>query len=559
MTAARRRGREAGSILACASGALTRSTAAAAHARKGSLRARDRLLRVRSRTRFIAARCLTISAVMAEAAQTDRKLIVVPDANMLIHGKAFANLPWAELGRDEIEVLYVPTVVREVDALKTQSGRPNKLARQVSADVRALRKSDDKAAVIREGAPRVTKRLATDLVSKKFHRRLKLDHADQALINYCLSLKAAGHDVLLLTDDTICATIADDVGLPVQLVDDHWLRDPEPDESDRENARLKEQLRRATSSEPQIETKFASLDGSPLTALEAALRSWPALSRDEVDALMKRVEAGCPMAMSFERPKQAAHSKLLDDLALINGLKRKVYTPATQAEIEAYKERGYPKWLGAVRKQLEGLHHTLEGGSQWPRFLIHTANNGSRPAEDALIKVQALGGIEIENLVDRDDEEGVSGRSPDLVLPPEPPRGKTDTIDPFDFGLGLSKHALDPAHLRSFNLPSAMQVRRDKDRFYWRCGRDGPTDSFELECGSWRHSEGPLEFRVAVRPHAVKDTAGAIELIAHAANLSVPHSAKLPVRLTTAAGSTIRQAEALVEALIRRAGSEGRL
>jgi hypothetical protein len=34
---------------------------------------------------------------------------------------------------------------------------------------------------------------------------------------------------------------------------------------------------------------------------------------------------------------------------------------------------------------------------------------------------------------------------------------------------------------------------------------------------------------------------------------------KLPVRLTTAAGSTIRQAEALVEALIRRAGSEGRL
>lgn len=45
----------------------------------------------------------------------------------------------------------------------------------------------------------------------------------------------------------------------------------------------------------------------------------------------------------------------------------------------------------------------------------------------------------------------------------------------------------------------------------------------------------------------MKDTAGAIELIAHAANLSVPHSAKLPVRLTTAAGSTIRQAETLVE------------
>lgn len=81
----------------------------------------------------------------------------------------------------------------------------------------------------------------------------------------------------------------------------------------------------------------------------------------------------------------------------------------------------------------------------------------------------------------------------------------------------------------------------------------------KLECGWWRHSEGPVEFRVAVRPHAMKDTAGAIELIAHASILSVPHSAKLPVRLTTAAGSTIRQAEALVETLIRQGRSEDRL
>ncbi len=497
---------------------------------------------------------------MSETIANDGPLIVVPDANMLIHGKALPDFPWAELGQDEIEVLYLPTVVREIDALKTQSGRPNKLARQVSADVRALRKADDKTAVVRERGPRVTKRLVTDLVAKKFHRRLKLDHADQALINHCLSLEAAGNDVLLLTADTICATTADDVGLPVNLVDDHWLRDPEPDERDRENARLREQLRRAASSEPQIETKFLAADGSPLPILEAELISWPELSPEQIDKLMAKVETGCPMATSFERPRQEAQNRLLEDLASIQGFRRSIYTQPTEAEIAAYKERGYPNWLQAVRTQLEGLHNALEGRLQWPCFLLRTANKGSRPAEDALLKIRSHGELDIEDISDSDEDEEHSHsiEQPDLVLPPAPPRGRTKTVDPFDFTLGLGKHDLDLARLRPLTLPMTPG-RRDKDRFYWRTGRNGPTDLFELECASWRHSEDPVQLKVAVRPRAIKETAGLIELMAHASNLSSPHSAKLPVRLTTVEGSTIRQGEALVETLIRRARSERRL
>src|SRR5579884_2006107 len=206
---------------------------------------------------------------MREAPEAQHDFVVVPDANMLIHGKALPDLPWAELGRDTIEVLYVPSVIREVDNLKVQSGRPNKLARQLGADLRALRKTADRTAIVRERSPRVVKRLVVDQVTRKFHRRLKLDHADQALINYCLSLKAAGRDVLLLTNDTICASTADDVGLPVLQVEDHWLRNPEPNERDRENARLKEEIRRISASEPEIEIVFSSKDGARLSSLEA--------------------------------------------------------------------------------------------------------------------------------------------------------------------------------------------------------------------------------------------------------------------------------------------------
>ena len=48
-------------------------------------------------------------------------------------------------------------------------------------------------------------------------------------------------------------------------------------------------------------------------------------------------------------------------------------------------------------------------------------------------------------------------------------------------------------------------------------------------------------------PAPVKETAGSIELAAHAASLSVPLSAKRAVRLTTTAESTMRQAEVPVE------------
>ena len=59
---------------------------------------------------------------------------------MLIHCKPLNEMPWSELGRDEIEIVYVSSVIREIDNLKIQAGRPNKLVRQVSAETRALRR-----------------------------------------------------------------------------------------------------------------------------------------------------------------------------------------------------------------------------------------------------------------------------------------------------------------------------------------------------------------------------------------------------------------------------------
>ncbi|HZU51756.1 MAG TPA: hypothetical protein VE968_07765, partial [Sphingomicrobium sp.] len=237
----------------------------------------------------------------------------------------------------------------------------------------------------------------------------------------------------------------------------------------------------------------------------------------------------------------------------------------TDTEIEVYRTRDYPAWLNSVREQLEHLHEQLEQHTKWPCFRVETANNGSRPAESVLIKVETRGELEIENDEHADDDEAPQGsdrgrnKVPRLALPPIPPRGKTETINPYDFAAGLRTRELDVRNLTAFGLPAAMAAPRRPDRFYWRSGKQGPTDLFELECAAWRHSETQVQFTIGVRPYSMKEISGAVEFTVHAANLSLPRKAKLPVRFSTVEGSTIERARSLVQSLIYCARTEHRL
>ena len=87
-----------------------------------------------------------------------RPLTVVPDANVLIHGKSLSELPWADLSRPIIEVLLVPPTIAEIDKLKVETGRPKKIARQLSSDIRALIRAGGQTK-IRNSGPTVSKRV----------------------------------------------------------------------------------------------------------------------------------------------------------------------------------------------------------------------------------------------------------------------------------------------------------------------------------------------------------------------------------------------------------------
>ena len=497
-------------------------------------------------------------------------LRVVPDANVLVHGRSLVDQPWHVLGRDPIEIVLIPPVIRELDKLKVQTGRPNKVARALSSDVRRLLKEPDRTATVRRSGPAVTKRVELRKVTTAVVDGLDLGHADQALINYALHLQADGQDILLLTDDTICATTAEEFGLPVLLIDDDWLRDAEPDEASKENLRLAAENRRLKAAEPQVALSFVGMDGAVLSTFEAEIVRWPALTSTETDALMTEVANLCPPASSFEPLKPRATDALRGIGAtqrfghLASLQPRTAYEPATEEEIEDYRTQKYPDWLDEVRTALGSLHDTLQARFEPPWVLAVAANKGTRPAQDTLLSMVARGDFAIRDEdVPAGEDDDADEASPITVpyalpLPPNPPRGRTRTMGALGgrsaFGAdAIGRMVHHPLHLPTFSAPKP----RDSDAFYWREGRDGWVDQMQLECASWRHGQDEVVSKLGISPDGLEPCSGAIELSVHASNLSDPALVRLPVRIMVTDGDTLGRARALIAVLARAVGGHG--
>ncbi len=504
----------------------------------------------------------------------ERTLVVVPDANVLIHGKALSELPWGELERQKIEVLLVAPVIRELDKLKTQTGRPNKIARQLSSDVRGMLSLPDKSALVHASSPRVTKRVDIRTITTARHEALRLDHADQALINYALHIQAEGQDVLLLTDDTICGSTAGEFGLPVKFLPSEWQRDPEPDEATKENSKLKAEIKRLREAEPVVKLDFCDDAGASIKGVDAQIKHWDALGTEEIDLLMEEVQRCCPAATSFERPEDSTPNTIHGLLSGMDGIMRRmtnpwvVYEPATEKEIERYRTRDYPEWLSVIRQALGSLHEELNARTQWPMVQVVAANIGTRPATSVLLQLHAKGKFALldADTEGSDDDDETDGdqkanhiKCYELPLPPEPPRGKERSIN----SLGDIQRQFFGSHLESLKplkFPLLNSVLNERsDAFYWRKGRGEWGKQIELVCSSWRHGQQGVGFKLKIKPDERVDISGAIAVEVHAHNMTDPLSAHLPIRISFVHGSTKDEARSLVKALAVSADFHGRI
>lgn len=502
------------------------------------------------------------SPEMNRSGHDHRPLTIMPDTNVLIHGRALQELDWDAFERPVIDVVLVAPTIRELDKLKNQPGRANRQARQISSDLRKMPGADPVPLNVRAKGVTVSKRVVTDGVYEPLHPALRLDHADQALINYGLHLKAQGLDVLLLTDDFICSAHAGEVGLPAKLIPDEWLREPEDDEGAKENRKLKAEIARLKATEPQISLEWRDEGGACLTKLDISVAQWPALTPEQIEQLMGEVNRLCPPATSFEREGEtpAGHPPRVGTMPRRGAITRpERWIPPSDFDIDRYRSVDYPRWRENIRSILETIHERLEARSVWPTVEVHAANTGTRPATGVLLSVEAKGDLSVQNPAPRTAEDFMDFTPALLQPPPEPPRGRMQptVIDALQF--------LEPYREPEPPVPDIMfrnSVDPDErlpDAFYWREGKPDWRKRVQAECQSWRHGHEPNRLPIAVSPAVRHTISGALEVAVHADNLSTPVVARLPVTFNFEAEETYEEVQAMVALLGRHAARFNRL
>lgn len=479
-------------------------------------------------------------------------LIIFPDTNVLIQGRALNELPWDELSQGDIEIILCGPVIRELDRLKNKGGRAGRVARAMSSLVRTLMDREDQADILRETGPRVTRRLAPGRAVEKVREGLDLNHDDQAIINQALARFDDGDDVILLTDDNFAAMTARDFGLPVRLLPDHWLKPPEADDTGKELAKRDAEIARLKAAEPVLKLRFVDHAGAEIDRLDATMPRYQPVPAEMIERLLERIEQSCPMASVtptqippvLQKPK----SDEPFDLAKLALRSFMSHEPVTQDQIDAY-ERDYHSWLSGIRARLAGLEDDWNRRRDWPSAEFRAQNVGTRPANDVLVEIQASGDFELSGEIDEDDRPKPGDDWLSFSLPPKPPEPVRH--DPFARFSALSgRPVYDPALYLS---PSFSKPRpRDDDRFYWRSGRSSPVETLMLDCKVWRHGRDEEDFSLQIWGSDEAPIKGLITGRISASNLSAPLEARLPLRIAFEDRDLSAAAEQMVDDLERK-------
>ena len=498
------------------------------------------------------------------------------DTNLFIQCHALEQLDWAPWhGFEEVRLIVSSPVLREIDRLKTKGGRVGKRARAASAMFREMLGQPHK--LVRAQSPRVVLSVepqhtrAPDLAD-----RLNYEERDDQLIGtiHRFARSNPSSEVRLLTHDTIPLYTAKGLDLTADLISDDWLLPPETTETESRVAALEAENARLKAAEPSFSIRCEDPSDTTVERYHASHTWYEPLTDAEVDGLMQRLKARFPLASEFgsrepaERPAPPTVANRLFRT-------RQVFTPATDEEIEKYRDEDYPRWLDRCEETLRAHHRTLQAQAPVLEFAFLAENSGTRPAADALVTMEARGGFEIrpppfdDTDEDREGDDEASGSLEPGALPPPPvaPRGRWEnTVDgqPGDLLrtlnlIGRSVQDLsvivnpDPDILsRPLAFPSlGPPDPRDPNAFYYKPGRPSePQASLALECSQWRHDNEAEPFVGEIHVPTDRDAAeGLLVFRIHAANLSQSVSCRIPVRIAITHVSAFESAHGMVEAL----------
>ncbi|TXI24950.1 MAG: hypothetical protein E6Q67_01740 [Roseateles sp.] len=487
-------------------------------------------------------------------------LYLFVDTNLFLQCRPLEQLDWSPMGQvDAIELVLSRPVQAELDALKGKgNGRQASRARAASTQIRKLLESADNRLSLREASPAVHLWLNPSLRPiNEPSGVLDYDHRDDQLVGIALGYLVAnsGAQVALLTNDTGPMASAKAVGLPYMGMPDGWLLPAELDEAAKREARLKDELDLYKKQEPAFTIEFGAGEGGRF-AVE--VNRYVPLTDEETQAFVARLHAEHPLSEEFgETEIREREAPDQGPFALFASAKE-VFTPTTPAEIQRYR-KAHGEWVEACENELKSLSKALQRREVLPRVSVSVLNAGARPADDALVTVDADGRFLLSprkrKTDDDEPEEPKANRGLALPRPPTAPKGRWVKQHVSSIGEAIARMAaLDDL---TINVPKTLSVTpfrgaaRDPNGIYFKVGARGdPRSHIEYECAQWRHAQVAHDFEFSVWfPVEPGLYAGVIKVAVHAANLTQPARGQLPISITVHAASCVDTATAMIDAL----------
>lgn len=485
-----------------------------------------------------------------------KKVVLFPDTNLFIECLPLEDIDWSIIGEcDAIDLVVTLPVQREIDNQKKRpTGRPLRRARKTATLFRDMLINEDGCITIQDKDPEVKLLIEPqhqpDVCLEK---QLDFQKPDDALVGtvHTFASQNPDTDVRLLTHDTGPMATAKMVNVVFCAIPDSWLSPPEKSKEEKEADKLRQELTTLKKQEPQFEIECRDIEGKQVKSLEFEYVFFEELSEKQISELMMLIKEQHPIATDFG-PKEPTKKVIKPTVMAMYGATEQ-YTPATDDEIEAYKNQTYPEWLERCEEFLRDLHLKLKRRTQWPEFTFCANNIGTRPGKDVLVTVTAKGDIKIFS-PPKDDEDSEDNKLKKKLLrlpsPPAVPRGRKVTHDYDAISLLRQATAMQSIMPSLAAPPPIIGPRKiDPNAFYWKPKKPmAPTSTFQFECQQWRHGSKDENFSGSIyAPLEEGETSGALQCCIEAENISAPIKLTIPVCVKVKKESCFDKAEDLVK------------
>ncbi|RTP91517.1 PIN domain-containing protein [Enterobacter asburiae] len=480
------------------------------------------------------------------------KLFLFPDTNIFLQCKPLVDIDFSEISDcDEIVIIISRPVQQEIDRQKGKgTSRLSKKAKNAATLFSRVLESPDMTLVIKENSPRVL--LTMDLrlrPAEELADQLDYQEADDRFVGIAAGFRNTGSefDVAIITNDSGPRFSAIDHGIKCFTVPSSWMLAAETDEKDKQIQQLKAQLDLLSKTRPDF-----VINADNGEQFESTHPYYTSLTEEEISFLVSVLTNEFPLETDFsEGEGQSPYVRLPGSLRAIDSGR---YIPASEDEIEHYKNVLYPEWVKKCEEILRDCHEHLNPLTMKQEIGFWLQNTGYAIAESSVITFSAKGAFALSSSdwKMREDLEEVNGVN--LPAVPSAPKGRWESVwslaERGPLATAIPFHDMYRMPRDSFLPPSLS--KRNRNDFYYSNQGDSPKKYVSLECEEWRHQVDRewFSFFAYVGNHPT-EMIGAVEVRIDANNLPQPITKTFTIKIKIEETDSFALVREMITAYIR--------